>query len=117
MLDFSAPAAVLAARINGLFPWPGCGVEIGGIAVRFGVADALPGRAGVSGQVIGADAAGLLVATPTGTLRVRRLQRPGGRMLPAPEFLRGFAIPTGSILPSHPLTPLAGCRVLRPPNC
>jgi methionyl-tRNA formyltransferase len=40
--------------------------------------------------VIGEDPLGLLVATGGGVLRVRRLQRPGGRMLGAPEFLRGF---------------------------
>lgn len=105
-LDFAAPAAVLAARINGLFPWPGCMVEINGIDVKLGLADALPGGVGAPGVVAGADEAGLLVATPGGILRVRRLQRPGGRMLPAPEFLRGFAVPPGTVLPSKPMTRL-----------
>ena len=67
---------------------------------------ALPGPAGVPGAVSGADAAGLCVATRDGMLRLRRLQRPGGKLLPAAEFLRGFPVPVGTILPSHPLTSL-----------
>lgn len=106
-LDFAASAAVLAARINGLFPWPGCVAKVNGVAVRFGLADALPGAAGVPGLVTGADGVGLLVSTGAGILRVRRLQRPGGTMLPASEFLRGFAVAPGTIVPSEAMTRLA----------
>lgn len=109
-LDFAAPAAVLAARINGLFPWPACAVEIDGQPVKFGLADAPPGTAAPAmapGTVAGADADGLLIATGEGLLRVRRLQRPGGRMLSAPEFLRGSPIAAGARLPSRALAALA----------
>jgi methionyl-tRNA formyltransferase len=107
VLDFSAPAAVLAARINGLNPWPGCAVEIGGQPVKLGLADAVPSGAEASGTVTGADGAGLLVATGQGTLRLRRLQRPGGKLLPAAEFLRGFPVAPGTVLPSSPMPALA----------
>ncbi len=115
-LDFAAPAAVLAARINGLYPWPGCAVEADGLPIRLGLAEAVADSAKAGhppGTVIGADGAGLLVATGAGRLRLRRLQRPGGRMLPAPEFLRGLAVPAGSVLPSHPMTVLTGPTPLR----
>ena len=115
-LDFRAPAAVLAARINGLHPWPGCAVEIGGQTVKIGLADAPVGGAGTPdapGAVLGADGEGLLVATGAGRLRLRRLQRPGGRMLPAAEFLRGLPVPAGTGLPSHPMTVLAGPEPFR----
>ena len=93
-LDFSAPAAVLAARINGLFPWPACATEVAGQPIKFGLADVAGQTGGPSapGTVLGADGAGLLVATGADVLRVLRLQRPGGKMLPAAEFLRGFPI-------------------------
>lgn len=114
VLDFAAPAAVLAARINGLFPWPGCGVEIGGQPIKLGLADAVApaanGKSGAPGEVLGADGVGLLVATGEGVLRLRRLQRPGGRMLEAPEFLRGFPLAVGSRLPSQPMPPLVTVR-------
>ena len=108
-LDFHAPAAALAARINGLMPWPGCTVAINGQVVKLGLADVSSlidyKPAGV-GVVVGTDEHGLLVATGQGTLRLRLLQRPGGRMLPAGEFVRGFPVPAGTVLPSHPMTPL-----------
>jgi len=110
-LDFSAPAATLAARINGLMPWPGCSVEMAGQPVKLGLADVpepgagspLTGQSAAPGTVVGADAEGLLVAAGQGTLRLRRLQRPGGKMLSAAEFLRGFPVAAGTVLPSQPL--------------
>jgi len=106
-LDFAAPAAVLAARINGLFPWPCCTVEIAGQLVRFGLADApgleTAGGPAPPGTVTGSDGEGLLVVTGAGLLRVRRLQRPGGRMLPAALFLNGFPVPPGTRLESRPM--------------
>jgi methionyl-tRNA formyltransferase len=108
VLDFARPAAVLAARINGLFPWPACSVEWNGQLVKFGLADVAatgPGGRG-AGEVVGADADGLLIATGDGVLRVRRLQRPGGRMLTAAEFLRGCPIPAGTVLASKPMPTL-----------
>jgi methionyl-tRNA formyltransferase len=107
---------VLAARINGLNPWPGCSVEINGQSVKLGLADApeaaetcyLIGDIGSRrmGEVVGADAHGLLVATGRGILRLRELQRPGGKLLPAGEFLRGFPVATGTVLPSRPMPAL-----------
>jgi len=113
-LDFAVPAAVLAARINGLFPWPACTVEIAGEPVKLGLASVAapddPSVCNVSrdkpaapGEVLGADADGLLVAAGEGAVRLRRMQRPGGRMLAAADFLRGFPVAVGTRLPSRPL--------------
>lgn len=114
VLDFNAPAAALAARINGLFPWPGCVVTMEGQVVKLGLADVAEhaggGEGPQPGQVLGADREGLLVATGGGVLRLRRLQRPGGRMLEAGEFLRGFAVPAGTVLPSQPMPALVTTR-------
>ena len=115
VMDFTAPAAVLAARINGLMPWPGCSVIINGQPVKLGLADALPAL-GKPGEVAGADAEGLLVGTGQGILRLRLLQRPGGRMLPAAEFLRGFPVATGTVLPSAAMPPLVARQPFPRPN-
>ena len=108
VLDFSAPAEDLAARINGLFPWPCCSVEINGQPIKLGQADAEPGRQreGAPGTVLGFSLEGLLIRGGTGILRVRRMQRPGGRMLPAAEFLRGFPVAAGVVLPSRSMPAL-----------
>jgi len=117
VLDFARPAAELAARINGFFPWPACSFSVGDKRVKCGLADAMLNVEEVvaedsaaktvlhtslaeplltsnrsPGTVLGADAEGLLISTGDGILRVRRLQRPGGQMLPAAEFLRGNPI-------------------------
>jgi len=107
-LDFAAPAAALAARINGLNPWPAAQVEWRGQPLKFGLADATAGGVADSapGTVLGADAEGLLIATGAGVLRVRRLQKPGGRMLAAAEFLRGSTIAEGTVFASRPMAPL-----------
>jgi len=103
-VDFQAPASVLAGRINGLMPWPGCAVSINGQVVKLGLADIVASETKVRpGLVLGSDADGLLVGTGDGVLRLRRLQRPGGRMLPAAEFLRGWPVPAGTELPSGPM--------------
>ena len=102
-LDFHQPAAVIAARVNGLFPWPACSVEINGQVVKLGLAEvadeSLP-AAGAPGEIIGADTEGLLVAAGDGVVRLLRLQRPGGKMLAASEFLRGFPLEKGIVLRS-----------------
>ncbi len=112
-LDFAAPASVLAARIRGLFPWPGCVVEMGGQKIKLGLAEALPTEGGdkgdslaMPGDVLGLDERGLRVATGAGVLRLLKLQRPGGRMLSAGEFFRGFQEMSGVRLSSSPMPAL-----------
>lgn len=109
VLDFSAPAGTLAARINGLMPWPGCAVTINGQMVKLGRADVchiIDDKLPEGGAVLGTDAEGLLVGTGRGILRLRKLQRPGGKMLPAHEFLRGFPVAPGTRLASQLMPPL-----------
>jgi len=102
VLDFNESASALAARINGLFPWPACSVEIAGQSVKIGLADVGDGS-GAPGEVLGADDQGLRVATGAGVVRFLRMQRPGGKMLSTGEFLRGFAITPGTRLAARPM--------------
>jgi methionyl-tRNA formyltransferase len=114
VLDFSAGAPELAARVNALHPWPSVAAEIAGAQVRLGLADALGVAAnGAPGTVVGADADGLLVAAGAGILRIRRLQRPGGRMLGAGEFLRGYPVPAGTRIASRPMPALVAASPFR----
>jgi methionyl-tRNA formyltransferase len=113
-LDFAAPARVLSARVNGLHPWPSAAVEIAGCPVRLGLADALDADAGAApGTVVGSDGEGLLVAATPGILRIRRMQRPGGRMLAALEFLRGHPVAPGTRIESRPMAPLSAASPFR----
>ena len=122
-LDFGRPAAELAARIRGLYPWPGCVIELGGVKIKLGLAEAksdLPpelaeraaqaGIASAPGTVMGQTHEGLWMATGQGFVILQRLQRPGGRMLPALEFLRGFVVEAGWIVTSNVMAPLVAAQ-------
>lgn len=104
-LDFTTSAQTLVNRINGLHPWPGCRVLINGQTVRIALAEIAEGE-GAAGHVVGHDDEALIVGTGSGLLRMLRLQRPGGRMLPAAEFLRGFPVESGTEISSQAMPEL-----------
>jgi methionyl-tRNA formyltransferase len=96
-LDWRHPAAELERRVRALDPWPGAFFEHGGEPVRVLAAAVLPGRsAGPPGIVLDGR---LSIACGSGGLRLLRLQRPGRAALDAAEFLRGYPIPPGTLLP------------------
>lgn len=108
-LDFNAAACVLAARINGFDPWPGAYCEHGEqrLKLRHARADSGECDAGVSpGTVLAGDGQSVRVATGEGVLSIAELQRPGGKMLRAPDFLRGYPLEPGTSLVGGPMAPL-----------
>jgi len=99
-LDFRQPAVALARRVLALEGWPGSTFEHRGVTIKVGEAQAEgSSRAGRPGQVLSADRSGVRVACGEGVLTVLRLQRPGGKMLAAGEFLAGFTLDVGETLP------------------
>jgi methionyl-tRNA formyltransferase len=117
-LDFRAPAPVLARRINALFPWPGAFFPLADEVIRVGLAEATGDAASMQGAVPGTvlpsdGAAALRIATGAGVLRLLRLQRPGGKMLPTSEFLRGRPIAAGTELPSAEMPELVAAAPFR----
>jgi len=95
-LDFSQPARVLAQRINGLNPWPGCALALDTLKLKVGLAawsEDLAG--GALGEIVELDESAVSVATAEGTLQLLSLQKPGGKLLPVGSFLRGFPLKKG----------------------
>ncbi|MEM8511610.1 methionyl-tRNA formyltransferase [Massilia sp. MP_M2] len=90
-LDFALPASVLARKIRAFNPFPGANGVVDGVAVKIWHAGAVEGG-GAPGQVLQADAGGIVVACGSGALRLTELQKPGGKRLAAAEFLKGFAL-------------------------
>lgn len=120
VLDFAAPAQKLAARINGLFPWPACSVEINGQLVKVGLAEVgareicHPMGDKPAGTVLPSDDKQLVVtAGDRECVRLLRLQRAGGKMLATAEFLRGFPVMAGTVLPSRRMPPLVAREPFR----
>ena len=106
-LDFSAPAQCLANRIRALQPWPGTCFQYQGQRIKVAKASFRAGAVPAPPcTVLAPDREALVVATGDGVLLLRKLQRPGGRMLPAADFLRGLPIPQGTLLESLPMPPL-----------
>ncbi|MDA0346423.1 MAG: methionyl-tRNA formyltransferase [Verrucomicrobia bacterium] len=106
-LDFNHPARDLAQRINGLNPWPGCFAELNEVILKVGTASWSDENCSQEpGVILKCDQSGVSVSTVDGVLNLLTLQKPGGRMLPADDFLRGFPIQPGSRFVSHSMHPL-----------
>ncbi len=96
-LDFAQPAHVLARKIRAFNPFPGAFASFNGVAVKLWRAEAVPGTSGREpGQILAASAqTGVIVACGEDALRLTELQKPGGKRLPAAEFLKGFPMEGG----------------------
>jgi methionyl-tRNA formyltransferase len=94
-LGLHRPAAELARKVRAFNPFPGAVVQTaaqaGGVTVKIWNAQAVDGK-GRPGQVLSADAQGIVVACGEGALRLTELQKPGGKRLAAGEFLKGFSL-------------------------
>lgn len=117
LLDFNLEASALDQRVRGLQPWPGGAFPFAGQVIKVGTAGFSPTVSGqVPGTVLGLVSEGLLVAAGNGSVLLKSLQRPGGKMLPAKDFLAGLAIPAGTVLASTPAFPLCAPAHFRRPQ-
>ncbi|HQY08854.1 MAG: methionyl-tRNA formyltransferase [Burkholderiales bacterium] len=96
-LDWSRPAAELERRLRAFDPFPGAHFSLGDQAVKVWRAEVI-GAAGLPGEVLAADAAGITVACGEQALRLTQLQRPGGKRVPAREFLAAQPLSAGTRL-------------------
>jgi methionyl-tRNA formyltransferase len=98
VIAWTQPAAVIERRIRAFDPFPGASGTLGGVAVKLWRAeicrDPRPPDA-QPGQILSVDDEGVTVVCGHGALTLTELQRPGGKRLPAREFLRGFALRSG----------------------
>ena len=93
-LDFALSAQELGRKIRAFNPFPGAHALVNGVTIKIWGAEALAADSrALAGQVLAADAThGIVVACKGGTLRLTELQKPGGKRLPAAEFLKGFPL-------------------------
>jgi methionyl-tRNA formyltransferase len=90
-LDFAISAEVLARKIRAFNPFPGANGVVDGVAIKIWQAQAVAGN-GAPGEVLQADAQGIVVACGDGALRLNELQKPGGKRLAAAEFVKSFPL-------------------------
>ncbi|AXA85175.1 methionyl-tRNA formyltransferase [Lysobacter oculi] len=87
-LDWSETAVQLADKVRAFNPWPIAEAMLAGERVRIHGAVAVPGGEGMApGTIVGATREGLDVATGHGLLRIRVLQREGGKAITAADYV------------------------------
>ncbi|MDE2967216.1 MAG: methionyl-tRNA formyltransferase [Chloroflexota bacterium] len=88
-IDWTAPAELIGRHVRAYTPWPAATTTLDGTSIR--VTEAAAGSDDASelpGTIVDA-AESIRVATGSGVLEIRRLQRAGKRELSAEEFSRG----------------------------
>jgi methionyl-tRNA formyltransferase len=96
-LDWRQPADALERQVRAFAPMPGAWFTGGGERIRVLQAAAEAQAPNVPPGTVIDDR--LAIACGNGVLRPLRLQRPGRGALDADAFLRGFPIPSGTLLP------------------
>jgi methionyl-tRNA formyltransferase len=97
VLDLRLPASTLLRRIHAFNPAPGASVQSGDSVLKIWRAERIAGS-GEPGLVLAVDARGVAVACGEDALLLTELQKPGGKRLPAANFLQGFSIEAGQRL-------------------
>ncbi len=93
-VDFTRPATKVAAQICGLDPWPVATVQWGDVKFKV-FAPRLSGRktGATPGSIVEKGKEGIGVACGDGEiLLITELQAPGGRRMPAADYLKGHEI-------------------------
>lgn len=100
-MDWTLSALELDRRLRAFNPFPGGATQLGHEVIKLWAAapEAYAGAA-QPGTVLSAGADGVVVACGNGALRLKQLQRAGGKRLAAADFLRGFELPIGALLSS-----------------
>ncbi|HET6655016.1 MAG TPA: methionyl-tRNA formyltransferase, partial [Gammaproteobacteria bacterium] len=98
-LDWSRPALALDRQVRALQPWPVAETRLEGVQLRVWDAEALPGESADAppGTVVATGRDGIDIATGEGRLRIRALQRAGGKRTDAAAFARGTVL-SGKVL-------------------
>ena len=87
-LDWRLPAEALARKVRAYVPWPVAEGEVAGEMLRIHGAVALPlAHRATPGTVLVATRDGIDIACGEGALRIRSLQRAGGKVVTAADYL------------------------------
>ena len=98
-IDFSKSAEACRARVHGLTPWPGVGIELGGVVLKLRrVAAEANGRNATPGTVLDADG---LIACGDGALRLLEVQPAGKKPMAFSAFANGREIAVGAAVRSE----------------
>lgn len=112
-VDLTQPADAVRARINGLSPWPGCGVSVDGHALKVLRARVAPASDSAAAPTSGVGSPGVLlpggaVACGQGAVEFIEVQPPGGRAMSFAAWRAGRRVAPGARVESAPPGERAG---------
>ncbi len=94
-IDWNQPADAIERRVRALNPAPGAETRLGSETIK--IWEASPASmSGAPGEVLACDGNGIVVGCGGGALTLRRVQRAGGRSVPATDFARGNHLSLGA---------------------
>ena len=88
-IDWARDAVQIDRLVRAFNPAPGAEAVVGDETVKVWECEPVAGRAGAPGSILQAVGGDLVVACASGALRLKTLQRAGGRKMNAADFLRG----------------------------
>ncbi len=87
-IDWNRSAQAIERQVRAFDPWPVAEADVAGEHLRIWSAQALPGDAGAApGTLLAAGRDGIDIATAEGIVRIREIQRAGGRRMAARDYL------------------------------
>jgi len=99
-VDWMLPALTIERRIRAFDPFPGATAQLSGEVIKLWRARAV-NASGAPGTVLAVtDDGGITVACGDAALQLTELQRPGGKRLPARQFLQGKPVQPGQVFAS-----------------
>lgn len=106
-IDWGQSPEMVERRIRAFDPFPGASTTLQGMTIKLWRAEVSDGQVppdAPEGQILQVADAGVTVVcgqgAMRGALRLTELQRPGGKRLPAHEFLRGCSLAAGQVFES-----------------
>jgi methionyl-tRNA formyltransferase len=94
-VDWRRPAGHIERQIRAMDPWPVARTVHGGRTIRLWQADVVRDGRAAAGEVVRSEPDGIDIACGEGVLRVKVLQREGGKRMGVAEFLNGYRIDAG----------------------
>jgi len=94
-IDWQQEARQIERAVRAFNPFPVCHASLNGVAIKIWQAALQENAQGEAGEVLAADKHGITVACGKDALRLDVLQRPGGKVQPAAQFLQAMPIKPG----------------------
>jgi methionyl-tRNA formyltransferase len=89
-IDWIKSASEIKNKVRGLSPWPAATMELDGKTLKVFSVDISDKKVDeIPGNIITVGKAGIEIACVDGSVLVREVQAPGGKRMPAADYLRG----------------------------